>query len=262
MKRCVFEGQERLRTASCPGARWLTQLQLWRPNDPDLITTDDVETAVILLSGTFDLMGGSTAWPARGARQTPLQGRPMAVFLPRNTQFRTQRGQGEILLVAGRQPAAPAAGQGRGVFGRSPLLQLAGSGKAFDPTTGEWRPAETFPTAAESLPPRRMQQLQVGACVVERVFASDYKAATLSVDEVVLPAGQKLAVADVPGRPRADEVLVFVRTEAAATVAHAGQASAVRGDAAFCVAMTGEPDVSIAAEGGPAYVVLAYAGKA
>jgi hypothetical protein len=107
-----------------------------------------------------------------------------------------------------------------------------------------------------------MQQLQVGACVVERVFASDYKAATLSVDEVVLPAGQKLAVADVPGRPRADEVLVFVRTEAGATVAHAGQESAVRGDAAFCFAIAGEPDVSITAEGSPVYVVLAYAGKA
>jgi hypothetical protein len=93
-----------------------------------------------------------------------------------------------------------------------------------------------------------MQQLQVGACVVERVFASDYKAATLSVDEVVLPAGQKLAWRTFRGDPRADEVLVFVRTEAGASVAHAGQASAVRGDAAFCVAMTGEPDVSIAAE--------------
>ena len=41
MNRCVFEGQDRLRTAPCPG-RWLTQLQLWRRNDPDLITTDDV----------------------------------------------------------------------------------------------------------------------------------------------------------------------------------------------------------------------------
>jgi hypothetical protein len=148
------------------------------------------------------------------------------------------------------------------VFGQSPLLQLAGSGKAFDPTTGEWRPAETFPTAAESLPPRRMQQLKVGACVVERVFASDYKAATLSVDEVVLPAGQSLAVADIPGRPRADEVLVFVRTEGGATVAHAGQKSDARGDAAFCMTIAGEPDVSITAEGSPAYVVLAYAGKA
>ena len=259
MKRCVFEGQDRLRTAPCDG-RWLAQLQLWRPNDPDVITTGDVETAVILLSGTFDLMGGSTAWPARGARQTPLSGRPMAVFLPKNTPFRTQRGQGEILLVAARQPEAPAPGQGRGVFGQSPLLQLAGSGKAFDPTTGEWRPAETFPTSAESLPPRRMTQLQVGACVVERVFASDYKAATLSVDEVVLPPGQSLAVADIPGRPRADEVLVFVRTEAAATVSSAGQAMAASGDAAFCVA-TGPNDVVITAERSPAYVVLAYAGK-
>jgi hypothetical protein len=260
MKRCDLEGQDRLRTAPCPDARWLAHLQLWRPNDPDLLTTGDVETAVILLSGTFDLMGGSTAWPARGARQTPFQGRPMAVFLPKNTQFRTQRGQGEILLVAARQPAAPAAKEGRGVFGQSPLLQLAGSGKAFDPTTGEWRPAETFPTAAESLPPRRMTQLQVGACVVERVFASDYKAATLSIDEVVLPAAESLAVADIPDRPRADELLVFVRTEAAATVAHAEQRTALRGDAVFCV--TGAHDVVMAAEGGPAYVVLAYAGKA
>ncbi|HEX6810209.1 MAG TPA: 5-deoxy-glucuronate isomerase [Planctomycetota bacterium] len=261
MSQLAFEGDARLRTAPCASARWLTQVQLWRPGDPDQITTADVETAVLLLSGTFDLIAGATAWQARGARQTPFQGRPMAVFLPKNTTFRTQRGQGEILLIAARQPQVPPAVQGRAVFGLQPLLPLAGSGKAFDPNSGEWLPAETFPTSAESLPPRRMVQLQVSGCVVERVFAKDYKAATLSIDEVVVPAGQSLAVAAIPDRPSAQELLVFVRSEGGATVVHSGQRSAVRGDAAFCVATTGEPDATIAADGGPAYVVLAYAGK-
>ena len=49
MKPAVFEGDNRLRTAPCPGARWLSHLQLWRPNDPDLITTGEHETAVLLL---------------------------------------------------------------------------------------------------------------------------------------------------------------------------------------------------------------------
>ena len=263
MNAAAFGGDERLRTAELEGTRWLLHVQLWRPRDPDLITTGDVETTVLLLSGTFDLVGGSTVWQARGARPTPFAGRPMAVFLPPRTEFRTQKGSGEILLVAARQPVAHPFAGGREALSQKALLPLAGSGKAFDPNSGEWRPAETFAGAAESLPPRRMERLQVGALVVERVFAPDYKAATLSVDEVVVPAGASLRVADIPGRARGDEMLLFVRTQATASVVHAGKVTVVRDDAAFCIATTAEqPDVTIAADGGPAYVVLAYAGKA
>ncbi len=240
-----WSGDARLRTATFAAARWCTLAQLWRPHDPDLLTTGDVETAVLLLAGTFDLIGGTTAWPARGARPTPFMGRPMAVFLPPRTEFRTQNGRGEILLLGARQPPRPPAAQGRAAFAQKPLLPLAGSNKSFDPTTGEWLPAEAFPTAPESLPPRRMQRLPVGELVVERVLAADYKAATLSVDEVVVPAGATLRVRDIPGRPRADEVLVFVRGDD-------GDAVSVRGDV---------DDLQVTAGRAPSYVVLAYAGK-
>lgn len=259
----AWSGDERLHTATVAGSRWLAHVQLWRPRELDRLTTGDVETAVVLLSGTFDLIGGGTAWPARGARSTPFEGRPMAVFLPKQTDLRAERGQGEILLVAARQPAPPPPTEARGVFGKSPLLQLAGSGKAFDPNTGEWRPAETFATSPESLPPRRMERLAVGAVTVERVLAPDYKASTLSLDEVVLAAGASLRIDDIPGRARADEMLVFVRTAASARLQHGGTETTVRGDAAFSITTANDvTDLTIAADGGPAYVLLAYAGKA
>lgn len=246
MTAILFTGEARSRIAHASGARWLRHVQVWRPADPDAITTGDVETAVILLSGTFDLIGGSTAWPARGARKTPLEGRPMAVYLPPHTPFRTQNGSGEILMIAATQPVAREEATGREALAKKPLLPMAGSGKSFDPTSGEWKPAETFPTAPESLPPRRFERITVGACIVERMFAPDYKAATLSVDEVVVPAGASLRIADVPGRPRCDEVAVFVRDE--------------RGDRVDIVRGNGD-DVVVTATTAPSYVVLAYAGK-
>lgn len=255
-----WRGDDRWRQADCAGARWLLHVACWRPRDPDAITTGDHEVAAILLSGTFDLVGGTTAWPARGARRTPFAGRPMAVFLPAHTQFRTTNGHGEILLVAARQPAAREEPQGRAALAHKPLLPLAGSGKAFDPHSGEWRPAETFPTAPESLPPRRFEQLAVGPCTIERVFAPDYKAATLCVDEAVVPAGGQLALAAIPGRLQHDEVLLFVRGEGAVTIAGARQQ--VRGDAAFVVPTPGgAADVALAAGSVPLFAVLAYAGK-
>lgn len=245
MTAATWTGYDRLRTATFTDARWCAHVQVWRPGDPDLVTTGEVETAAILLAGTFDLIGGSTQWPARGARATPLQGRPMAVFLPPRTEFRTRNGSGEILLFAARQPAARPEPEGRAALAAKPLLPLAGSGKSFDPTTGEWLPAESFPTAAESLPPRRMQRLPVGAVTVERVLAPDYKAATLSVDEAVVPAGATLRVRDIPGRPRASEVMVFVRDDG--------------GDRAFVASDV--DGVVVTAGRSPSYVALAYAGK-
>lgn len=258
MNAVAFAGDERVRTAACPGARWLSHASLWRPRDPDALTTGDVETAVLLLAGTFDLVGGGTAWPARGARGDVFAGRPMAVFLPKHTEFRTSKGRGEILLIAARQPAARPEPQGRDALSYRPLLPLAGSGKAFDPKTGDWLPAEAFPTAAESLPPRRFERLAVGACTIERVFAPDYKAATLSVDEVVVPAGHELALRSVPRRPHCDEALVFVRSEGEARV---GDAVLAAGDAAFVLPRERLDAAVIRAVRGRCYAVLAYAGK-
>ena len=252
-------GNDRLRVAAAGEAKWCTEVQLWRPAAQDAITTGEGETCVVLLSGTFDLHGGPTVWQARGARTTPLEGRPMAVFLPPRTTFRAENGTGEILLVSARQPQIAAPTEGRAAFGQKPLLPMAGSGKSFDPNSGEWRPAETFPTAPESLPPRRMQRLPVGAVTIERVFAPDYKAATLSLDEVVLAAGTSLRVQEIPGLPPAVEVLLFVRSEGSSRITHAGTTThAPCGDRAFCADSL---DLTIEAVGGRSYVLLAYAGK-
>ncbi|MEO6596012.1 MAG: 5-deoxy-glucuronate isomerase [Planctomycetota bacterium] len=260
MTATTWTGDDRARITTLRDTKWLTELRLWRPNDPDEITTADVETAAVLLSGTFDLIGGETTWPARGARTSPFVGRPMAVFLPKQTRFRTQNGKGEILLVSARQPAATTPVEGREAMSHKPLLAMAGSGKAFDPKTGEWLPAEMFPTSPESLPPRRMQRLQVGDVVVERVLAPDYKALMLSIDEAVVPAGASLRLADIPGRALADEVLVFVRAPDGAVVTVGDSPETVRGDAAFCMPMPSNA-VAIEAQAGPVYVVFAHAGK-
>ncbi len=262
MKALTCHGADHLRTATVDGGRWLAQLQLWQPTEQDQLVTGEVETAVVLLRGTFNLFGGPTAWPARGARQTPFTGRPMAVYLPPRTTFRAEHGQGEILLVGARQPAAAPAADGRAGLGLKALLPLAGSGKSFDPNSGEWRPAETFPSAAESLPPRRMERIAVGKVTVERVLAPDYKAATLSLDEVVLLADESLRLADVPGRPRGEEVLVFVRSEGTSQVTHDGITTEMTGDAVFWLPTpNGTIDLTIAAAGGRSYALVAYAGK-
>jgi len=239
-------GSQRLQTAATDGTQWLTHLQLWQPEDVDTIETGEHETAVILLRGTFDLMAGTTSWPARGARQTEFQGRPMAVFLPPNTPFRVG-GTGEILMVAARQPVVEEV-VGKEALSAKPLLPLAGSGKSFDPSTGEWKPAETFATAAESLPPRRFQKLQAGDVKIERIFAEDYKAATLSLDEAIVPAGASLCIADIPNLPACDEVLIFTRSEGAPDTTRWFPFEEARTQ-------------TITADASPTYTVIAYAGK-
>lgn len=242
-----------------PGSTWFTRLQPAAVADRLQMTTGDEETCALILSGTFDLQGGGTAWQSRGARTTPLIGRPMAVFLPPRTPF-VAVGHGEILLVAARQPTLPEPDVGRAALSRKPLLPLAGSGKAFDPGSGEWKPAETFPTAPESLPPRRMQRDVVGGIGVERVFGVDYKAATLSIDEAVVPPGGTLRLADIPGLPKASEVLLFVRGSGA-RVAAGASTRLVDGDLAFWLPWSATAVATIAASGAPCYLVAAFAGK-
>jgi hypothetical protein len=262
VKRCELLGDERLRTARFAGTRWLEHVHAWRPRDPDELVTGDHETAVVLLGGTFDLAGGGTAWPARGARKDPFAGRPMAVFLPPRTSFRAANGAGEMLLVAARQPAAQAEATGRDALAQKPLLPLAGSGKAYDPASGEWKPAETFPTAPESLPPRRFDRLAAGACVVERMLAPEYKAATLTVDEVVVPAGQSLRLADVPLPPGCDEVALFVRGLGFVDGANAAERVAIDGDVVLAIgAAELASGPTLRAGAGALYAVLAWAGK-
>lgn len=243
------DGSARLRTATTPGTRWLQHLQLWRPEDVDTIETGAHETAVILLRGTFDLMAGTTNWPARGARTTEYSGRPMAVFLPPNTPFRVGGGgpNAEILMVSARQPVV-AEVTGKEALSHKPLLPMAGSGKSFDPSTGEWRLAETFANAAESLPPRRFEKLRVGDVAIERIFGEGYKAATISLDEAIIPPDAELCLADIPSMPACDEVLLFVRTEGS-------------NDSTRWFARDDANAVTVTSRDAPTYVVIAYAGK-
>ncbi len=262
MKRCPWTGRDALRTAEVDGARWLAHARLWRPGGDDALTTDaGVETAVILLSGTFDLVGNGTAWPARGARKTPFQGRPMAVFLPPGAELRAENGpadgSGELLLVGARQPELPPPAQGREGLSRKPLLPLAGSGKSYDPASGEWRPAETFPTAAESLPSRRFERLPVGDTFVDRVFAPGYAGG----GQVRVPAGAARAPAAVPAPPPGDELLLFVRPAGTARVAAGERSEAVEGDAVLWLAAGEGATAVVHAAASPCYVAIAYAPK-
>jgi hypothetical protein len=253
-----WQTHEGVRAAHVPPSQFVEHLSILAIDSAVSLTTGDYESCALLLSGTFDLVGGGTAWPARGARTTPEGGRPMAVFLPPRTRFVAANGQGEILLLGARQPPAPQP-TGRDALQKAPLLQMAGSGKAFDPATGEWKPAETFPTAPESLPPRRMERIAIAGCVVERVFAQDYKAATLSVDEIVLADGGTFAARELP-LPPALECVLYVRTAGELDISAAGHTLAVRGEQA--VLWQGAPDqLTCTARGGTAYVVCGYAGK-
>jgi 5-deoxy-D-glucuronate isomerase len=246
------------RTATLPSCTWLAHLSVLAIDSAAALTTGDYESCALVLAGTFDLVGGGTAWPARGARTTPTGGRPVAVFLPPRTRFVAANGTGEILLLGARQPTVPEP-TGKDALQKAPLLQMAGSGKAFDPGTGEWKPAETFPSSPESLPPRRIERLALAGCVVERVFPQDYKAATLSVDEIVLADGGTFAARELP-LPQAQECLLYVRTTGELDITAHGQRITVRGEQA--VLWQGAPDqLTCTARGGTAYVVCGYAGK-
>lgn len=245
--------------ANAPVDSWFVELRRARIDAPYVRTTGQGESCALLLTGTFDLRGAATHWQSRGARTNEREGRPVAVFLPPRTEFAATNGSGSILFVEARQPtAAPATG--RAALQQSPLLPLSGSGKSFDPTRGEWLPAESFPTAAESLPPRRIQQVHCGPVRVERVFAADYKAMSLLVDEAVVPGATTLDLAALPLTPHVREALIYVRSDHEVAL-HLGDLRATgRGECVFHA--TGAiADLRIEAAQGPCYVVLACAPK-
>ena len=249
----VANGSELVATA--PTGSWFVELRRVRIDTPLLRTTGVGESCALLLSGTFDLRGGHTQWQSRGARKSEFEGRPVAVFLPPHTEFAADNGTGAILFVEARQPSALPA-TGRAALRQSPLLPLAGSGKSFDPTIGEWMPAESFPTAAESLPPRRIAQLQCGLVRVERVFAAEYKAMSLVVDEAVVQGGTAWDLADLPLPASATEALIYVRSDGKVTISLGNEAVTVQGESV--VHATGAIGrLCIGASSAAAYAVVA-----
>ena len=239
------------------------------------------EACAIVLDGTFDLQAGGTRWQSRGARVDPRQGRPVAVYVPPDAEFQASGGDGSALWFSAMQPKAPPA-EGLLALRQTPLLPLAGSGKAFDPASGGWLPQESFPNAAESLPPRRIdrhllvrhqrdrvallhvladQRRQAGhALDVERVFAAEYKAATLCVDECTIAAHSEFRWGDLPRPPAARHALLYVACEAPVVIRAMGLTVTVQGRAA--VSCEGDlADLTFATAAESAYVAIAFGPK-
>jgi hypothetical protein len=67
------------RTATLPTCPWLAHLSVLTIDSAASLTTGDYESCALVLGGTFDLVGGGTAWPARGARASRADARRAAV---------------------------------------------------------------------------------------------------------------------------------------------------------------------------------------
>ena len=239
-------------------SRWLLEFHRFEVSgDGEPQPSPDGEGLLLVLSGTHDLYAGAGSWIRRGLRASPFEPkRPVAVFLPPRTRWQTQNGSGSILVVAARQPALPVAETPREELGRKPLLALSGSGKAFDPVSGTWKPAEAFLTSSEAILPRRIEPVEAPAGVVHhRVLGFDYKALGLCVDELHAEEGSEVT----PAMPRhgsyPGEVAIHVETEGEALVGD----EVIRA-AEGPVALRGEAMPRLRAVTGRAVFVIVYAG--
>ncbi|MCA8955062.1 MAG: hypothetical protein KDC87_03255, partial [Planctomycetes bacterium] len=129
----------------------------------------------------------------------PREGKPVALFVPPDTKWALRNGAGSILLVEGRVPVRRLA-PGTASSDR-PLLPLAGSGKAFDPSSGKWQREEDFPSAPEAILPRRIAEHERDGVTRRTVFPFDYKARCLCLDELVLAPGASLELTAPEGAP-------------------------------------------------------------
>lgn len=199
-------GGDRTRQAVIPDALWFRTLAVVAPGGAPLQQAPAAEEGlVVILSGAHDLFAGGGSWARRGLRPTPFEGRPCALYVPPGIEMAAVSNEGELLVVRARLPAKPSPEE---ASGRKPLLPLAGSGKAFDSQLGDWVRIEDFAHSPEAILPRRIQAEESGSVRVEHVFPPDYKAAVLSLDEAVLPAGATWT----PAIPRhADEVALYAR---------------------------------------------------
>lgn len=219
------------------------------------------ESLLVVLGGTHDLYAGGGSWMRRGLRRAPLDdARGVAVFLPPNTPYRSENGDGALLVVSARQPELPEAESPREELSRKPLLPLAGSGKAYDPAAGGWKPQEAFLASPEAILPRRLVRLPTpSGARLDRVIGTDYKALGLCVDEALLAPGQ--CVSPPPpdtGRPDYPaEIAVYVETEGRAQI---GDVEVHAASGPVVAHVDGVKAPRVHAEEGRAYVLFAYAG--
>ena len=214
---------------------------------------EDAESGALVLSGTHDLEANAGSWVSRGTRSTPFEGRPVALFMPPKTKFRSSAGEGEILLVSTRRPelvAPPPEPKAK------PLLPLAGSNQAYDSKSGSWKPIESFPDSAEAILPRRIERAEIGDAIIERVFPVDYKTLGLCLAEAVLPDGGALTAPGWIGEPAGDEFpeewAVYYRAEGDLEVG----GSKLQGDGV----LVGTDAAEMRAAGGRVYLALVCAG--
>lgn len=234
-----------------PDWQWLHCIEVVEVNGDFESQTEQVESLVILLSGTYDVLAGGGSWQARGVRSSPLDGKPVALYLPPKTRFAFQGGQGELLFVASIQPEKPVVETE--VTSEKPLLALAGSGKAYDPASGTWKRQEDFPSSPEAILPRRIEVTETDGCVIRHVMPFDYKALSLSVDEAVLRDGHGMEARTTQVAPYPAERAVYY--DAAGELSIGDVTVSGRGVLPAIAAGT-----SIRAHGGDAHLVLASAG--
>ena len=243
------------RRASCEGRPWLRQILVLRAagETVEVHTGEGDESGVLVLSGTHDLEANAGSWVSRGTRSTPFEGRPVALFMPPKTRFRSSGGEGEILLVSARRPelaAPPPEPKAK------PLLPLAGSNQAYDSKSGSWKPIESFPDSSEAILPRRIERADVDGVNVERVFPVDYKTLGLCLAEAVLPDGCTLVapdwIGDGSGGGFPEEWAVYYRAEGELEV----DGEKLRGEGV----LVGTGSASLRTAGGRTYLALVCAG--
>jgi KduI/IolB family len=230
--------------------KWLSSVETVEIDGGFASRTGAVETLLVVLHGTFDIVAGGGQWPARGVRTSPFAGKPVALFLPPNTGFELQSGHGAILLVSGIQPVQEE--QIGEATSKKPLLAMAGSGKAFDPATGEWKDQEMFPSSPQALLPRHIEQDLTPGATVRHVFPWHFKALCLSLDEIVIEAGTTVDIPPAQAPDYPTERVAYYDTSGALTI----DGTEVHGQG--CADITARSQFT--AETADAYLALAYAG--
>lgn len=245
------------------GAKWFTSIRLVRASGRVEERSADGEGALLLLTGTFDIQAGGGAWPGRGLRKQVFEGRPCAVFLPGNCRWRLDNGSGEVLLAQTRVPEVELLSPTENLQ-KKVLLPIAGSGKAFDPVSGEWRRQKEFALSPEAILPRQLVRTHIGEHAVETVFPSSYKALALCAAEAVVPAGAELTWPNWQCRQDAGRVpwqresVYFLRTEGEARIVVGASDQRFRGDA--CVWTDDLGSHRVEAIAGRCYVAAFFAG--
>ncbi|MFO1051582.1 MAG: 5-deoxy-glucuronate isomerase [Planctomycetota bacterium] len=246
--------------AAFSGSRWLHELRRIsvRGATPTL-RNGSVESLCVVLSGTHDLHAGGGSWARRGVRQSPFEGRPVALYLPPHTPWGSAAGDGELLVASVIPPQKTQAEDLREAAARRPLLPLLGSGKAFDPTSGEWKTRESFPESPEALLPRRIARMTTSrGAPFERILDLDYKARGLCVDEAALEVGIPFSAEPprTPGYP--DECALWLQFDGILAI-DGHELSAADSPCAMRCDPLAPPELRLVS--GRGYVLAVYAGS-